>query len=59
MAIDLFLPVNFASSSSNLSTYLPTLETNVDYIVFDTSSFSLPIKLGSWRGINAFALYLS
>ena len=51
-----FEPTFLANSFSILSTYFPTLDTKVVLIQSFKYCFSLPINLGSCKGINSFVL---
>ena len=54
VAIAYLAPVYLAISSSNLSTNLPTDDTNVESMHSLKYLFSLPINYGSCKGIGLF-----
>src|SRR3990167_9988003 len=56
VAIAYLLPTVLANSSSKVSTYLPTLDTNVESMQSLRYFFSLPINRGSCNGIKSFVL---
>ena len=59
VAIANLLPTVFANSFSKVSTYFPTLYTNVESIQSFKYFFSFPINLGSCNGINSCVLKVS
>ena len=58
VAIAYFAPVYLAIFFSNLSTNLPTEDTNVVSIHWFKYFFSLPINFGSCNGMNSLVPYI-